>query len=136
MDTITITGRLASGVGQATGFTGLDWVRAAFRLHFGFDPEPGTVNLRIDDAAARAAWSTVKAAPAIILHPPRTDWCDARLWRARIAGRIQAGVVLPDVASYPQEQVELVAPVRVRDALRLADGDALTIAVELLRPER
>lgn len=129
MDTITITGRLATGVGQATGFTQLDWVRAAFRRNFGIDPHPGTVNLLVEDADARAGWAAVQAGRGFVLHPPRTDWCDARLWRARIADRIPAAIVLPDVASYPENQIELVAAVSVRDVLALADGDPVTIEV-------
>jgi riboflavin kinase len=130
MGAIIITGRLAAGVGQATGFTRLDWVRAAFRRNFGIDPYPGTINLVVEDEAARAGWAAVKAEPGIVLHPPRTDWCDARLWRARIADRIPAAVVLPDVASYPERQIELVAAVRVRDVLALVEGDPVTIEVQ------
>jgi len=130
MERIVITGKLATGIGQATGFTSLDWVRAAFLKNFGIDPHPGTVNLLLEDEAGRARWTAVKAGPAIVLHPPRNDWCDARLWRARIAERIPAAIVLPDVASYPESQIELVAAVRVRDILGIADGAALTIEVE------
>jgi len=128
---ISVTGRLATGVGQATGFTRLDWVRAAFHTHFGIDPHPGTVNLMVEEETARASWAAVKAGSAMVLHPPRTDWCDARLWRARIADRIPAAIVLPDVASYPEGQIELVAAVRVRDVLRIADGASVTIEVEV-----
>lgn len=130
MGAIIITGRLATGVGQATGFTRLDWVRSAFKRNFGIDPHPGTVNLLVEDAAARAGWAAVKAEQGVVLHPPRTDWCDARLWRARIADRIPAVIVLPDVASYPESQIELVAAVRVRDVLALADGDQVVIEVQ------
>lgn len=131
MKRMQITGRLATGVGQATGFTGLDWVRAAFREHFGIEIHPGTVNLVVDDDGARAGWAKVKATPAVVLKPPRTDWCDAHLWRATIAGRIAAGVVLPDVAGYPDSQIELVAALHVRDALGLSDGDRVAIEIEM-----
>lgn len=131
MKRIVITGKLATGVGQAAGFTRLDWVRAALWTHFGIDPHPGTVNLLVEDVAAQAGWAAAKSGAAIVLHPPRTDWCDARLWRAVIADRIPAAIVLPEVASYPERQIELVAAIRVRDALRIADGADVSIEVEL-----
>jgi CTP-dependent riboflavin kinase len=126
-----ITGTVFTGVGQATGFTTLDWAREAFRTGLGIDPYPGTVNIRIDTDEARAGWALVKASAGVIVRPPRTDWCDARCFRARIADKIDAAIVLPDIGGYPKDQVELIAPVGVRAALGLKDGDSLTIEVEI-----
>jgi CTP-dependent riboflavin kinase len=126
-----ITGVVFTGVGQATGFTRLDWARAAFMREVGIDPHPGTVNIRVEDAAARDGWARVQATPGIVIHPPRTDWCDARLFKARIADSIDAAIVVPDIGGYPKDQIELIAPVMVRDALGLKDDDAVTIEVDI-----
>jgi len=127
----TITGTLFTGVGQATGFTRMDWAREAFQARVGIDPFPGTVNLRIGDEEARAGWARVQASPGIVIQPPRSDWCNARCYRARIAGRIEAAIVLPEIGGYPKDQVELIAPVGVRAALGIADGDPVSIEVEI-----
>jgi riboflavin kinase len=125
----TITGELTTGLGEAAGFTALDWARAAFRDRLGIDAWPGTVNLAVRGARDRAAWATVKSWPAIVLPPPRPDWCSSRCWRARIDGRIDAAIVLPEIESYPDDKIELIAAVAVRAALSLADGDAVCIEV-------
>jgi CTP-dependent riboflavin kinase len=125
-----IEGILVTGVGEATGFTTLAWAREAFRACVGIDPHPGTVNLRVEDEVAREGWATVRAAPGILVEPPRADWCNARCYRARIAGGIEAAVVLPEISSYPEDQIELIAPVGVRMTLGVMDGDRIAIEVE------
>ncbi len=139
-DTIlSISGVLATGVGQATGFTQLDWARAAFIEKLSMDPHPGTVNLIVVEDECRAAWRRLRNSPAIVIHPPRTDWCDAKCYKARIVpvegAAVPAAIVLPDVTGYADNQIELIAPVAVRATFGLADGDTVRIEVMLKEAE-
>ena len=124
-----ITGAMATGLGQATGFTSLDWAREAFRDRLGIDPFPGTVNVVLVSDENRAAWQTVKSWPGIVLPPPRPDWCNSRCYPARINNQIDAAIVLPEIDSYPEDQIELIAAVSVRTTLSLKDGDPVIIDV-------
>jgi 2-phosphoglycolate phosphatase len=65
--------------------------------------------------------------PGLPIVPPDGSWCAARAYRVRLNDRIPAAIVLPEVAGYPGEQVEVVAGVSLRDALALADGDAVSV---------
>ena len=134
MTKTTIRGELATGVGQATGFTQLDWARTAFIERLGIDPYPGTVNLIVKHPADLSAWKRVRAGTAIVIHPPRTDWCDARCFAAQIErpgfAPIKAAIVLPDVDGYAAGQIELIAAVGIRDTFGIRDGDSVTIHVE------
>jgi CTP-dependent riboflavin kinase len=127
-----ISGTLATGLGQATGFTSLDWARDAFRNHLGIDPFPGTVNMILTDEDDRAAWLYVKTWSGIIIPPPRPDWCSSRCYRARINEQIEAAIVLPEIDGYPEHQIELIAAIPVRETLSLTDGDPLAIDVQAL----
>lgn len=129
MERRTISGTVATGLGEAAGFTSLDWARDAFRDRLGIDPFPGTVNLILTSDEDRAAWRQVKSWPGIILPPPRPDWCSSRCYHATLNDRVAAAIVLPEVENYPEDQVELIASVGVRDALNLKDGDAVIIDV-------
>ena len=64
-----------------------------------------------------------------MLPPPRPDWCNSRCYHARIDDRIDAAIVLPEIASYPEDQIELIAAVGVRAALGLNDGDPVVIEI-------
>ena len=124
-----IMGELATGVGEATGFTQLDWAKDAFRQYLSLECYPGTVNVLATSDQARAAWERVCGWNGIILPPPQPEWCASRAWHARINGEIPAAAILPDVDSYPATQIELIAPVAVRDTLGLKDGDPVTVEI-------
>jgi CTP-dependent riboflavin kinase len=135
--TVRLTGTLRRGLGEAAGFTGLDWVRRAFRDRLGIDPYPGTVNLALETEAARAAWAELRRNTPVVIHPPDPAFCDAHCYRARVnragagadGASVAAAIVIPQVPDYPADQVELIAAVAVRDALGLRDGDAVTVEV-------
>lgn len=129
MERETINGVLATGLGKATGFTSLDWARDAFRDRLGIDPFPGTVNVIVMSDPERAAWRRVKSWPGIVLPPPRPDWCNSRCYHALINNRIDAAIVLPEIDSYPVDQIELIATIAVRETLNLQDGDPVAIHV-------
>ena len=129
MERQIITGAMATGLGKATGFTSLDWAREAFRIRLGIDPFPGTFNVIVTSDQDRAAWRLVKSWPGIVLSPPRPDWCNSRCYHARINNQIDAAIVLPEVDSYPEDQIELIAAVGVRETFKLKDGDPVVIDV-------
>ncbi len=138
MQTITLSGKLVTGLGEAVSFTRLDWAREQFIANLGIDPYPGTLNIVLGDDAAKAAWARVKATPGKLLVSPRDDWCNARCYPARIVsgghgnGYIKGGIVFPEIESYPEFQVEIIAETGVRAALGIEDGDAVTVEVELV----
>lgn len=97
----------------------------------GIDPYPGTVNVIVEGAEDAAAWARLKVTPGIRIDNPNDGPhdCDGRCYRVAIEGRIAAAIVLPEVDGYPPNQIEVIAAVGVRDALRIADGDAVTLAI-------
>ena len=119
-----VTGRVASGLGEGALFTRLDWARAEFIAKLGIDPFPGTLNLAIED---RTAWRAQRALPGVVIRAPDPSWCNARAYPVRVGGRIAAAVVLPELAGYPEDKIEIIAAVGLRDMLGLADGDLVTI---------
>ena len=125
-----ITGTLVTGLGEAQGFTQLDWARKEFVDKLGIDPYPGTVNLVLENAADLKKWAEIRAAPGIVMESPEADWCNGRCYRVRIEGKITGAIVLPEVPGYPASKLEMIAPVGVRDILGIADGDPVTIELQ------
>lgn len=100
----------------------------------GFRPVPGTLNVVLDDAFARPP--AAEYVPASLLSP---DWQAATgqagywLMPVLVGGQYEAVAFQADEPGYPPEQLELLCGVRLRDALGLADDDALELIV-LPRP--
>ncbi len=130
MARLTLSGRVASGRGHGTLFTGLPWVREAFLSLLGIDPFPGTLNLKIEDGDALRQWEALRAGSGIaVLPPPNSEFCRARCYLVCLAGKLHATIVYPEVPDYPEDQLELIAPVSLRETLDLADGDRLEVEV-------
>jgi CTP-dependent riboflavin kinase len=59
--------------------------------------------------------------------------CSARLYRVRIhrpedsGAKFMGAVLLPDVKDYPKDKIEIIAPIRLKEALGVKDGDPLTL---------
>lgn len=128
----TIRGRLTSGVGQGKHFTNIDWARRQFIDKLHIDPFPGTVNLTIDGPESTSAWHRIKNTQGVRIDNPNAgpDECNARCYPVSIEGRLDAAIVLPEVADYSTDQIELIAAVGVRDALGVNDGDSLILEVK------
>ena len=65
--------------------------------------------------------------------PGHKGSCLARIYRIEIrgaaagAGATPGAVLLPEVKDYPEDKIEIVAPMRLKDAFGVKDGDQLTL---------
>ncbi len=118
-----LEGVVVDGVGEGRRLTQLDWVREQFRVKLGFDPYPGTLNLRVQDIRALNEW---RAAKSISIEPGAPGFCTSRCYRVVIGG-VAAAWLVPDVAGYPRDLVEIIAPVSLRQTLNLNTGDVVLI---------
>ena len=123
-----LTGKTASGIGKARGFTQLKWVQEEFERKLGFRPWPGTFNLRVDPES-QAQWDAVSRQPGIEIQPPDAGACVAQCYRVVLAHIIEGAIVVPHVQGYPPDQVEVLAEENVRLCLGLVDGDPITLHV-------
>ena len=123
-----ITGVIFSDLGQASSFMALDWVQKALRDGLGFSPFPATLNLRLESDQAMAVWQEVKSEMrGIDIIPPDPSFCKARCFLVEIEGKQKGAVLLPEVKGYPANKVEVIAPVRLKDELRVRDGGRITL---------
>lgn len=121
---VALVGVVLSGRREAAGFLSVPWVAEQLREKAGIDPYPGTLNLRLTGDDSRAAWLRVRAStPGIRLSSPDPAFCDAVCYRVRLEGQVEGVIVLPGVDGYPDDVLEVVAPVRLRDRFCLSDGD-------------
>ena len=121
-------GVVVSGTGEGAYFLGLDWVRNEILRVGGFEPYPGTLNLRLGvDALPR--WSRLRKDAGASLIPPEPDGCGGRLIPVLVGDTVPAAVVVPDITRYGEELVEIVAPVHLRTRLGLQDGDRLKLTI-------
>jgi riboflavin kinase len=88
------------------------------------------LNLHLAGERLGCGARAMQAAAGIAIEPP-PGFCAAKCFAVMIAGRIEGAAILPDVADYPADKLEIVAAVAVRQELRLNDGDRVTLQVRI-----
>ena len=129
-----IEGVIFSDLGQASKFMALDWVQEALRESLGFAPYPATLNLQPSTPQDARLWEQIQRdVAAVLLAPVPTGFCSAGLYFVslrRLADgeeTVRGAVLLPAVVDYPKDKIEVVAQVRIKDALSVKDGDRLVL---------
>ena len=127
----SIRGMVSSGAEKGQHFTRLDWAREQFVEKLGIDPFPGTLNLVLEDPCSQVGWMSLRDTPGIRIDNPgdAPGDCQARCYRVRIAGRFDGAIVLPEVERYPQNQIEIIAPVGLRSELGITDGEDIVLEI-------
>lgn len=132
-----MTGIVFSDLGRASSFMSLEWVQSLLSRHLGYRPFPATLNLRPHGSQDAELWRRMKSArEGIPLTEATAGHCGARLFRVEIHGPSERGtgvsgaVLLPEVTDYPNDKIEVVAPVRLKEHFGIADGD--TVILEFL----
>lgn len=129
MKAILVKGRVFSGLGKGSEFLKLPWVRRQIEEKLGFKPYPGTLNIKIDehsplrDNPEWADWIEIT---------PEPGYCHGKCIKCYI-NEIECAIVMPEIAGYPADVLEVIAPINLREKLGLRDGDLLTVVVPLKR---
>ena len=123
----SLTAVVTSGAGQGAHFMALPWVRQSIRELIGFDPYPGTLNLRLTDPEARTTWRHLRLGSSLTLTPPEPESCGAKLFSVLVTPDIPAAVILPDLTRYEDDVLELIAATHLRTRLILHDDDRVTL---------
>ncbi|HBE44693.1 MAG TPA: hypothetical protein DDW17_04365 [Deltaproteobacteria bacterium] len=125
---IKVRGELFSGLVKGSEFTQLDWVKRQMIEKVGFEPFPGTINLRIS-AEDFVFFMAIKDSGETLI-PPSPQFCDAKLLKVSING-IDAAAVFPDKEVWAYSNtLEIMAPVFVRKTLEVREGDILIVDYE------
>jgi len=125
-----LTGKIVSGVRQAAYFTQLDWVQDQCMDKLGFRPYPGTLNLEIEEDGLPVL-EALQRQEAKKLIPTDPNFCTARVLPVSL-GSERGAIIIPaeDVQVHGKNIVEIIAPLMIKDALNLNDGDSLTVAIK------
>lgn len=127
---LLLEGYASTGEGAGAGFTLLPWVRREFLSRLGFEPYPGTFNLRVSGAAWEEAKHVMAAASGIAIAP-EPGYCAAKCFPVVVAGQVTGALVFPEVPDYPADKLEVISAVPVRQTLGLHDGDRVALSIIL-----
>lgn len=124
-----IKGKVVSGRGEGTKYIKLPWVARQITEKLGFIPYPGTLNIKLKHSHISFKKLLKEANYLEIL--PKNGYCRGKCFNAYLMDVIKCAVVVPEVASYPEETIEIIAPINLREKLKLKDGDSVEVKIIL-----
>jgi riboflavin kinase, archaea type len=130
-----MTGVIFSDLGVASAFMALEWVQNALRDALGFTAFPATLNIRPKAATDAETWRRERTEfSGLPLKKSPSGFCSARLYPINVGHdgasnelAVRGAVLVPEIDNYPSDKLEIVAPMRLKDELRVRDGDELTL---------
>ena len=126
---LILAGKIVSGAGEGAYFTQIDWVSRQCSEKLGFIPYPGTLNLDIAEEFLVTVESLEKE-KGIELISPDPKFCNGKAFPA-LLGETRAAIIMPEekVRVHPKNIIEIIAPLNLKAALNLKDGDSVSVVL-------
>jgi riboflavin kinase len=136
-DTVGLEGRVTGGMGEGRHYITLPGYMAQFTERLDYEPFPGTLNVDLTDASVRRrrALDAMDPIPIdgwedddrtygpAVCYPATIETTDGDVYT-------DAHTIAPERTHHDDDQLELIAPDKLRDVLDLADDDHIVVTVE------
>lgn len=118
-----------SGLGEGSYYMSLEGYTRQFRSRLGFDPFPGTLNLRVrkEDLSERRLLESYPFIPIDGFANEKRTYGGAKCYKAIVNEKTRGAIVIPIRAHYGEDVVEIISPESLRKRLRLKDGDVVRV---------
>ena len=127
---VTLEGTLFTGLGEGAYYVSKEGYRKQFIEKLGFDPYPGTLNLKLTTDYDIKTRSELEAYPAIELQGFQNEtrsFGNVRCYPAIINNKIKGAILTAMRTHYDASVIEIVAPVYLRTNLKLKDGQKIKV---------
>lgn len=123
-------GLLFTGLNEGGYYVSLKGYSKSFHHALGFEPYPGTLNLRLTDEAMIEQRRRLGLMEGIAI-PGFTDekrsYGPVKVFRAKVAGKLSGAVLAIERTHYDNSVLEVISPQNLRRALKLKDGDECAV---------
>jgi riboflavin kinase len=122
-------GVVFSGLGEGAYYVNQSGYKQQFAAKLGFEPYPGTLNLRVrkeDQDDVRL----LEASPFILIEgftDGNRSFGPAKCFHGKIADKIEGALIFPVRTHYAGDVVELISSENLRKALHVKDGDTVKV---------
>ncbi len=131
---LSFRGTVFTGLGEGGYYISLRGYSKAFSKALGFVPFPGTFNLRLANEAMieqRRRLDLLKGVEVPGFSDGKRAYGPVKCFAAKVGGRYQGAVLAIERTHYDSSVLEVIAPVNLRRALGLKDGDECSVTAYL-----
>ena len=133
---LTLRGTVTGGMGEGRHYITLPGYAEQFRDRLGYEPFPGTLNIDLTEESVRrrGEMAGIDAVPIEAWEDEDRTYGAASCYAVTLTAGDEryetVHAIVPDRTHHDDDQLELIAPDRLRDALSLDDGDDVGIRVK------
>jgi len=131
---LTFRGTLFTGLNEGGYYISLGGYATSLSRGLGFEPYPGTLNLRLTSEAMieqRRRLDLMKGIEAPGFSDGKRSYGPVKCFRAKIAGKHPGAVLAIERTHYDSSVLEVISPVNLRRSLGLKDGDECSVTAYL-----
>ncbi|MGQ9515499.1 MAG: DUF120 domain-containing protein [Thermoproteota archaeon] len=125
-----ISGRVVSGKGEANQIVSLGWVKKQILDKLGFQPYPGTLNLKLSRRGIILLKRYLSKTEGIAISKPGKESVGGMCYRVLVMRKFSGALVFPNINGRREDVVEVISPYFLRRDLQLEDEDE--VLIELL----
>jgi|YelNatPaOPRAMG01_1025707.scaffolds.fasta_scaffold191893_2 riboflavin kinase len=128
---IKLEGKVFSGLGEGSYYISQPGYKKQFIEKLGFNPYPGTLNVKIEECYLRRV-SLLKCYPSIVIEGfsnGKRSFGSVNCYKALLEDKIEGAVISALRSHYGEDVLEIIAPVNLRETLKLKDGDKISFIV-------
>ncbi len=132
--TLEINGEVFTGFGEGGYYISHRGYRKQFIKKLGFDPYPGTLNLRLASPVDRRLRMELEKHEGMTVEGfenGQRTYGGAKCFRALINGTLEAAVLIIERTHHDTSVLEVIAPVNIRNALGLGERSPVSVKVFL-----
>jgi len=129
---VTLEGVVFTGLGEGAYYVTRDQYRKQFIEKLGFDPYPGTLNLKLTTEYDVKTRSELEAYPAVEIQGFKNEnrtYGSVRCYPVIIENKVKGALITALRSHYDASVIEIIAPVFLRKRLKLKDGHKVKVEV-------
>lgn len=133
--TFTFEGNVFSGLGEGAYYISKDYYRKQFIQKFGFNPYPGTLNLKLSTEFDLENRKDLEGYPAIEIKGFTSEnrtFGIVKSYPIKINNKIDGALIFALRSHYDLSVLEIVAPVNLRKLFNLVEGQKVKVEVFVL----
>jgi riboflavin kinase len=132
---VTLEGTVFTGLGEGAYYISKERYRKQFMEKLGFDPYPGTLNLKLTTDYDVKARAELEAYPAIEVEgfmDEDRSFGPVKCYPVTIENKEKGALLLALRSHYGASVLEIIAPIPLRKRLRLKDGQKVKVEALML----
>lgn len=127
-------GTAISGMGEGAYYMSKEGYRKQFVQKLGFEPYPGTLNIKLSEQVYVNAKRELDRYPSVFIdgfEDGQRTYGWVKCYPASINGKVDGAVLILERTHHDDSVIEFIAPVRIKESASINDGDQVNVLVKI-----